>query len=178
MDSRQRTITFGAAGAVLGLLVGVGVGLVLFGGDDSAASTDSLAPLVSTSVSTTVPTTTDTTAVAPTSTDAPLAVGPSDSTAVVADAPTTTITPTLDTSPCVEYVETSRFPLRKCDSGPLVLEMQMNLEAAGFDVDADGFFGAGTQTAVADYQTKNGQPVTGIVDQELFDELAGIFIDY
>jgi peptidoglycan hydrolase-like protein with peptidoglycan-binding domain len=183
MDARRRTITFGAAGAVLGLLVGIGIGLVAFGGDDGDASSDSLAPLeipatstVASSTEVTTASSTDGTPV--TSTDAPLAVGPSDSTTVAPDSPTTTAAMTLNNEPCKAYTESSDFPLRKCDSGSMVLELQMNLEAAGYSVDPDGFFGVGTQTAVAAYQTKSGLPVTGTVDQEMFDELAGLFIDY
>lgn len=179
MDSRQRTIAFGAAGAVLGLLVGIGVGLVVFGGDGSGATSETLAPLaspVTSAIASTAPPSPDTAPV--TSTDAPLAVGPSDSTTLVPGAPTTTTAVTLNNEPCKGYVENSSFPLRKCDSGPLVLELQMNLEAAGYAVDPDGYFGVGTQSAVAAHQSKSGQPVTGTVDQETFDELASLYSDY
>jgi len=173
MDPRRRTITFGAAGAVLGLLVGIGVGLVAFGGDDAGAGDDTLAPLVTSAPSSSAVVTPSTT-----TTEAPLAVAPSESTTVAPSVSTTSTLATLDPTACASYVERSIFPLRKCDSGEAVRELQMALQAAGYDVVPDGFFGPGTQSIVAEYQRGSGRRVDGVVDQDLYDELTESFVDY
>lgn len=48
--------------------------------------------------------------------------------------------------------------------GDLVVWAQQHLAGAGETVTIDGQFGPGTATAVADFQTRNGLPVTGQID--------------
>jgi hypothetical protein len=55
--------------------------------------------------------------------------------------------------------------------GDLVVWAQQHLVGAGETVSVDGAFGAGTASAVADFQAANGLPVTGEVDAETWPAL-------
>ena len=57
--------------------------------------------------------------------------------------------------------------LAKGSSGPVVVQVQEALNAAGATLEADGQFGALTEAAVKEFQTRNGLATTGIVDQTL-----------
>ena len=64
---------------------------------------------------------------------------------------------------CASYVDNDSAPFELCDKGDAVREIQQALVDAGFPVDVDGFFGAGTDAAVRQYQAANGLAVDGIV---------------
>ena len=64
--------------------------------------------------------------------------------------------------------------LQRGSTGDDVKALQQQLNAAGYNLDADGVFGAKTQAAVKDYQTKNGLSVDGIVGSQTNAALAGL----
>ncbi|WP_433318048.1 peptidoglycan-binding protein [Micromonospora sp. CA-269861] len=78
-------------------------------------------------------------------------------------------TPTADSSP------TAGCPavLRQGMYGPCVLTLQENLVADGLTVPVDGWFGPDTTSRVMVFQAFGDLPVSGTVDERLFDELAG-----
>lgn len=57
--------------------------------------------------------------------------------------------------------------------GDDVRQLQEQLRAAGYNIAADGAFGAQTQAAVRDYQQRNGLQVDGIVGNQTRSSLAG-----
>lgn len=57
--------------------------------------------------------------------------------------------------------------------GDDVLKLQQQLRAAGYNIAADGAFGAQTQAAVKDYQQRNGLLVDGIVGSQTMGKLNG-----
>ncbi|WP_052518947.1 peptidoglycan-binding protein [Archangium violaceum] len=62
--------------------------------------------------------------------------------------------------------------LHKGSRGPLVIELQRRLMAAGFDPGpTDGFFGAQTEDAVLSFQRDKGMNADGIVDSGTWREL-------
>lgn len=62
--------------------------------------------------------------------------------------------------------------LHKGSRGPLVIELQRKLMAAGFNPGpADGFFGSQTEDAVLSFQRGRGMNVDGIVDSDTWREL-------
>ncbi|WP_375766594.1 peptidoglycan-binding protein [Archangium gephyra] len=62
--------------------------------------------------------------------------------------------------------------LHKGSRGPLVIELQRRLVAAGFNPGlADGFFGSQTEDAVQSFQRSQGMNVDGIVDPGTWREL-------
>ena len=69
------------------------------------------------------------------------------------------------------YVYNDELPLKPCDQGMGVESVQSQLLNAGFQVDSDGYYGQGTETAVRQYQASRGLPVTGIVDFETYKKL-------
>jgi peptidoglycan hydrolase-like protein with peptidoglycan-binding domain len=57
----------------------------------------------------------------------------------------------------------TRPVLKLGSSGPDVIALQQKLTAAGYAVTADGNFGAGTQTAVINFQRAKNLPPDGVV---------------
>lgn len=57
------------------------------------------------------------------------------------------------------------------DTGPEVVELQKLLNSKGYQLSVDGQFGKGTDTAVRDYQRKQGLVSDGIVGQATWDKL-------
>lgn len=55
-------------------------------------------------------------------------------------------------------------PLRMGATGPAVKTMQLALKGRGYPLTGTGYFGGQTDTAVEDFQRKQGLPVTGVVD--------------
>ena len=70
-----------------------------------------------------------------------------------------------------KYVFNEELPLKPCDQGIGIESVQSQLLGAGFQVDLDGYYGQGTETAVRQYQAAHGLPVTGIVDFETYKKL-------
>ena len=58
------------------------------------------------------------------------------------------------------------------DSGPGVVQIQKALGARGYKLTADGKFGPQTQTAVKDFQTKNGLSSDGVVGPKTWAKLS------
>lgn len=76
------------------------------------------------------------------------------------------------------YNERLYPPLRRCDKGDRVLLLQQALSYFGFLVSyggstpaVDGYFGSDTDTALRLYQLYIDVPVTGVADQELYENL-------
>jgi hypothetical protein len=61
--------------------------------------------------------------------------------------------------------------LAKGGKGDLVIWAQQHLKGAGQSVPVDGTFGASTQTAVKQFQTSAGLPVTGTIDTATWQAL-------
>ena len=58
-------------------------------------------------------------------------------------------------------------------NGDAVKQLQTKLNTMGYSLDVDGAFGAKTQAAVRDYQSKNGLTVDGIVGNDTWGSLNG-----
>ena len=63
--------------------------------------------------------------------------------------------------------------LRMGNRGPQVVALQDTLNGAGYSLDSDGIYGKKTESAVKDYQKKNGLVVDGIVGKETWGSLDG-----
>ena len=70
---------------------------------------------------------------------------------------------------CAAYVPDTEveYPLAPCVVGDRVTAIQNGLAAAGFNVDADGYFGPGTMRTIMRYQQLQGLDITGVVSEEL-----------
>jgi hypothetical protein len=77
------------------------------------------------------------------------------------------------TSSCIDYTDNFSLPYRYCDSGSEVTKIQLGLIQAGYKVDADGYFGPGTESAVKKFQAANSLSVTGNVDSKTWSLLTG-----
>lgn len=116
----------------------------------------SVAP-VTTLAPTTVPVT------APPTTTSPLP-------APTTTAPATTVAPTpATTAPC--RVPGMNEIVRRGDCGDTVTFIQERLTLLGFPAAADGQFGAGTETAVKNFQSSRGLVADGIVGPLTWDKL-------
>ncbi|MDH3606802.1 MAG: peptidoglycan-binding protein [Acidimicrobiia bacterium] len=60
---------------------------------------------------------------------------------------------------------------RRSDSGDAVRDIQQRLERLGYEIEVDGHFDTGTQTAVRAFQERRGVPVDGIVGPDTWREL-------
>lgn len=65
---------------------------------------------------------------------------------------------------CTSYKDNITPPIKLCDKGEVVKEIQGALTVAGYPVQADGFFGPSTQQAVTEYQVEYELDVNGTVD--------------
>ena len=63
--------------------------------------------------------------------------------------------------------------IRYGSSGDEVKKLQESLNSQGYKLDVDGKFGSATQSAVRDYQSKNGLTVDGIVGDNTWGKLTG-----
>jgi peptidoglycan hydrolase-like protein with peptidoglycan-binding domain len=101
--------------------------------------------------------------------------GSGDSSATTTTSPATTTTVAEVVAQPVncgdKYVFNEELPLKPCDQGMGIESVQSQLLGAGFQVDLDGYYGQGTETAVRQYQASRGLPVTGIVDFETYKKL-------
>ena len=141
-------------GAVAGMLVGVLLGLTVFGDDEPRTNL----------VTVTIPVTTTTT-IAPTTTvaDAPLAAAPSES-------GSTTTNPTF--AECESFVDSGPdLPVESCDRSATVRLVQDLLRGNGYDVVSDGKFGPETAEAVAAFQRSVELRADGVVDAFTFRAL-------
>jgi peptidoglycan hydrolase-like protein with peptidoglycan-binding domain len=104
-----------------------------------------------------------------------VACGSGDSSATTTTSPATTTTVAEIVAQPVncgdKYVFNEELPLKPCDQGMGIESVQSQLLGAGFQVDLDGYYGQGTETAVRQYQASRGLPVTGIVDFETYKKL-------
>jgi hypothetical protein len=65
---------------------------------------------------------------------------------------------------CAAYVENpGRYPVRMCQRGPAVENVQRQLVRHGYDVEVDGYFGPLTRDAVRRFQSDHGLTVDGLV---------------
>src|SRR5215510_1006763 len=65
--------------------------------------------------------------------------------------------------------------IRRGMSGPSVKELQEELRARGYDIQADGVFGRETEAAIRSFQARSGAKVDGIVGPETMGKLRGTF---
>lgn len=106
---------------------------------------------------------------APPTTVAPTTTAPS--TSVSAPAPTTTSVTTAGGG-CDEYVPSGpEYPIRRCQTGFEVRVTQIVLGQRGYDVEADGDFGAATEQAVRAFQADAGLEVDGLVGPDTWSAL-------
>lgn len=135
-------------------LIALGLGLAACGGDsDSDSSTPT--------------TTTPTATVAPATTAAAATTTPA--TTVPAEAATTTVKP--ESEDCPSFTENEELPVKICDTGELVVEVQQGLVDEGYEIVVDSFFGAQTRNAVFEFQAANGLEVDGVVGPLTFEKL-------
>lgn len=159
-------------GAVVAILLVLLV-VVLTGGDDSTVRTaDDSTPASSDapSASTDPPTTTEPadSAEAGSAEGSPNGETGDGNGAVAAPPP-----PTASGGPttCASYRSNEQLPLVTCDQGQFVTSAQQALAAFGIDVDADGFFGPGTESAVRDFQDRSGLPADGVIGDDTWEAL-------
>ena len=65
---------------------------------------------------------------------------------------------------CLDFVYSEELPLRMCDEGYGVALSQNALTGFGYEIDADGYFGADTRLALQYYQRQKGLRATGEID--------------
>jgi hypothetical protein len=70
---------------------------------------------------------------------------------------------------CRSYVSDTEvdYPLAPCTQGDTVAAVQNGLAAAGYNIDADGYFGPGTMRTIMRYQQGQGLDITGVVSADL-----------
>jgi peptidoglycan hydrolase-like protein with peptidoglycan-binding domain len=81
--------------------------------------------------------------------------------------------PVVDPLSCDAYSFNDQYPIRRCDEGYAVLQIQYLLVGFGYTVDADGYFGPGTEQAVRDFQRNAGLEVDGLVGPHTWSTLGG-----
>ena len=88
--------------------------------------------------------------------------------------PTTTSPPTPPS--CPSYTFNDQYPIRRCDQGYAVSMIQYALVDDGFALDADGYFGPGTEVAVRQFQASRGLEVDGLVGPNTWAALTGGYV--
>ena len=85
-----------------------------------------------------------------------------------ADTPADTKTPTKPSTSSSTYTQKNTLPLKKGNKGGYVVAIQKKL-----GISADGIFGSGTATSVANFQVSKGLPPDGIVGAKTWKALFG-----
>jgi peptidoglycan hydrolase-like protein with peptidoglycan-binding domain len=108
---------------------------------------------------------------APTSTTTtpPTTVAPAPTSPPTSAAPATTAPPT-----CPTYTENpGTYPVKLCQKGTVVQNVQVYLVRNGYDIEVDGYFGPNTLAAVRDFQASAGLEVDGLVGPDTWFRLIG-----
>jgi hypothetical protein len=71
--------------------------------------------------------------------------------------------PTTTAPVCPTYEPNDQYPIRLCDEGSAVVQIQRALLATGADLNVDGYFGPVTEAAVRQFQGAHGLEVDGLV---------------
>jgi hypothetical protein len=75
---------------------------------------------------------------------------------------------------CSSYIDQpGRYPVRLCQRGAAVVQVQAHLVRHGFPIDVDGHFGPATEAAVRQFQTDRGLAADGLVGPRTWPELSG-----
>lgn len=75
-------------------------------------------------------------------------------------------------APCETYTPNDALPLQRCDSGPLVLAVQLALQSSGYDITAlDSKFGDQTDAAVRAFQEAESLEVDGLVGPQTWSAI-------
>ena len=100
-----------------------------------------------------------------------------------ADPATTTTAPPTATTPappttsgpvCPTYTENpSTYPVRLCQKGRIVQNVQIYLVRHGYSIEIDGYFGPATEQAVRQFQGAAGLEVDGLVGPNTWARLIG-----
>ena len=73
---------------------------------------------------------------------------------------------------CPTYSDNAgRYPVRMCQSGAVVRQVQRQLVRHGFAISIDGRFGPVTEAAVREFQGARGLPTDGIVGTDTWEQL-------
>lgn len=80
-------------------------------------------------------------------------------------------TPRADT--CASYRADYAYPVQLCGRGEAVRLAQAALRSAGFDIDADGYFGPHTREALLAFQSQHGLAASGEIDEASWVALTG-----
>jgi putative peptidoglycan binding protein len=158
-----RVLAVSAAAA--GVAVALGVVIGRSAQDESDRPFASGTELAAVATSEPAPTTTE-----PRSTVRPVTTVAAPASTSTSPPSTTTAAPEVDdrdtTEPrvCPSYRVNESLPLRLCDRGDLVRQVQQRLsETVATSLLADGFFGPATQAAVREFQQQQGLEVDGLV---------------
>ncbi len=74
---------------------------------------------------------------------------------------------------CPTYRLNTTLPLRLCDTGPAVRELQSALNVSGARLDVDGYFGPATNDAVLEFQRSKALVPDGLVGPATWSALTG-----
>lgn len=100
---------------------------------------------------------------------------PTSTTGAPTTVPPTTAAPTTAAPTTVArctYVEADNaYPFRTCDKGSAVRAIQEQINKRGQTIDADGYFGPGTEQAVRNFQQAAGLEVDGLVGPDTWAAL-------
>jgi hypothetical protein len=72
---------------------------------------------------------------------------------------------------CTTFTFNETLPIKRCNEGFPVQLIQDSLNALGYELEADGYFGDGTRFAVQHYQRSNGIRASGQVDTDTWRAL-------
>lgn len=139
-------------------------------GSTSGSSTTAVSTSTSSGADATTTSAADPATTAAPATEAPTTAAPT--TAAPATAPPVTASPATaapTTVPC--RVVTINDTMRRGDCGDGVVFLQERLTLLGFPAAADGRFGAGTETAVKNFQTSRGLVADGVVGPATWEKL-------
>jgi Putative peptidoglycan binding domain len=85
--------------------------------------------------------------------------------------PPTAPAPTTTQPVCPTYEPNDRYPIRLCDEGFAVVQVQEALRAAGHVLEVDGYFGPATEAEVRRFQEGHDLEVDGLVGPETWAAL-------